>query len=84
MRTRFSALAAGLALSLSCALSQAADVLRVSAIPDEAPTELQRKFKPLGAYLEQQLGMKVEFVPVSPSSSRMTHKSGVSPAEATS
>ncbi|MFZ3025718.1 putative selenate ABC transporter substrate-binding protein [Pseudomonas sp.] len=65
MRTRFSALAAGLALSLSCALSQAADVLRVSAIPDEAPTELQRKFKPLGAYLEQQLGMKVEFVPVS-------------------
>ena len=65
MRTRFSALAAGLALSLSCALSQAADVLRVSAIPDEAPTELQRKFKPLGAYLEQQLGIKVEFVPVS-------------------
>jgi phosphonate transport system substrate-binding protein len=39
-------------------------VLRVSAIPDEAPTELQRKFKPLGAYLEQQTGMKVEFVPV--------------------
>jgi phosphonate transport system substrate-binding protein len=36
----------------------------VSAIPDEAPTELQRKFKPLGAYLEQKLGMKVEFVPV--------------------
>ena len=65
MRTRLSALAAGLALSLSCALSQAADVLRVSAIPDEAPTELQRKFKPLSAYLEQQLGMKVEFVPVS-------------------
>jgi phosphonate transport system substrate-binding protein len=26
-------------------------VLRVSAIPDEAPTELQRKFKPLGEYL---------------------------------
>jgi phosphonate transport system substrate-binding protein len=39
-------------------------VLRVSAIPDEAPTELQRKFKPLGAYLEQQTGMKVEFIPV--------------------
>ncbi len=65
MRNPFSALAAGLALCLSCALSHAADVLRVSAIPDEAPTELQRKFKPLGAYLEQQLGMKVEFVPVS-------------------
>jgi phosphonate transport system substrate-binding protein len=38
--------------------------LRVSAIPDEAPTELLRKFEPLGAYLEQQLGMKVQFVPV--------------------
>jgi len=39
-------------------------VLRVSAIPDEAPTELQRKFKPLGVYLAQETGMKVEFTPV--------------------
>ncbi|MBB5213231.1 putative selenate ABC transporter substrate-binding protein [Microbulbifer hydrolyticus] len=39
-------------------------VLRVSAIPDEAPTELLRKFKPLGSYLEQQLGLKVQFIPV--------------------
>uniref|UniRef100_UPI003F492214 putative selenate ABC transporter substrate-binding protein n=1 Tax=Cupriavidus yeoncheonensis TaxID=1462994 RepID=UPI003F492214 len=39
-------------------------VLKVSAIPDEAPTELQRKFAPLGKYLEQETGMKVEFVPV--------------------
>lgn len=39
-------------------------VLRVSAIPDEAPTELQRKFAPLGAYLEKETGMKVEFTPV--------------------
>ncbi|WP_300657160.1 putative selenate ABC transporter substrate-binding protein [Pseudomonas sp.] len=59
------ALAVGLALSFSAVFAQAADVLRVSAIPDEAPTELLRKFKPLGAYLEQQLDMKVEFVPVS-------------------
>jgi phosphonate transport system substrate-binding protein len=44
--------------------AQAQQVLRVSAIPDEAPTELQRKFKPLGNYLEQKLGVKVEFVPV--------------------
>jgi phosphonate transport system substrate-binding protein len=58
------ALAAGLALSVSAVLAQAAEVLKVSAIPDEAPTELLRKFKPLGAYLEQQLDMKVEFVPV--------------------
>jgi phosphonate transport system substrate-binding protein len=43
----------------------AQNVLRVSAIPDEAPTELQRKFAPLEQYLEQQIGMKVKFVPVS-------------------
>ncbi|VXC57573.1 Phosphonate transport system substrate-binding protein [Pseudomonas sp. 8Z] len=58
------ALAAGLALSVSATFTHAADVLKVSAIPDEAPTELLRKFKPLGAYLQQELGMKVEFVPV--------------------
>lgn len=39
-------------------------VLRVSAIPDEAPTELQRKFKPLGEYLSRALSMEVRFVPV--------------------
>lgn len=38
--------------------------LKVSAIPDEAPTELLRKFKPLGAYLEKQTGMKVDWIPV--------------------
>ncbi|HLT04676.1 MAG TPA: putative selenate ABC transporter substrate-binding protein [Pseudomonas sp.] len=58
-------LVASVALSLSATLAQAAEVLRVSAIPDEAPTELLRKFKPLGAYLEQQLGMPVKFQPVS-------------------
>ena len=41
------------------------NTLRVSAIPDEAPTELQRKFAPLGAYLEKETDMKVSFVPVS-------------------
>ncbi|MBI3286321.1 MAG: putative selenate ABC transporter substrate-binding protein [Burkholderiales bacterium] len=55
-------LAAGLFSFSSLAMAQ--QVLRVSAIPDEAPTELQRKFKPLGAYLEKKLGMKVEFTPV--------------------
>lgn len=38
--------------------------LKVSAIPDEAPTELQRKFAPLGNYLEKETGMKVEFIAV--------------------
>jgi len=39
-------------------------VLRVSAIPDEAPTELQRKFKPLGDYLSKATGIEVRFTPV--------------------
>jgi phosphonate transport system substrate-binding protein len=64
MLKRTLALAAAIALSTTSLLTQAADVLRVSAIPDEAPTELLRKFAPLGAYLEQQLGMQVEFTPV--------------------
>lgn len=38
--------------------------LKVSAIPDEAPTELQRKFTPLGVYLEKEIGMKIQFIPV--------------------
>ena len=38
--------------------------LRVSAIPDEAPTELQRKFKPLGDYLHKETGLEVQFTPV--------------------
>jgi phosphonate transport system substrate-binding protein len=41
-----------------------AETLRVSAIPDESPTELLRKFTPLGKYFEQELGMKVEWTPV--------------------
>ncbi len=57
------ALALG-ALSSPVALAQANGVLRVSAIPDEAPTELQRKFKPLGDYLKQETGLDVQFVPV--------------------
>lgn len=64
MFKRSLSLVAGLALCASAVTSFAAGVLRVSAIPDEAPTELLRKFKPLGAYLEQKIGMKVEFVPV--------------------
>lgn len=55
--------AAGLGL-LSTAQAQPTTVLRVSAIPDEAPTELQRKFKPLGDYLAQATGLPVQFTPV--------------------
>lgn len=64
------AVMAGLCLSVATAFISAPalaeqDVLRVSAIPDEAPTELLRKFEPLGAYLEKELDMKVSFQPVS-------------------
>ncbi|KZK27945.1 MULTISPECIES: putative selenate ABC transporter substrate-binding protein [Delftia] len=51
-------------LSSLPALAAEPAVLRVSAIPDEAPTELQRKFEPLGKYLSAQTGMKVVFTPV--------------------
>lgn len=51
-----------IALNSTPAIAQS--MLRVSAIPDEAPTELQRKFTPLGKYLERETGMKVEFIPV--------------------
>ena len=58
-----SALALGLAAT-PAAWSQPQTVLRVSAIPDEAPTELQRKFKPLGDYLKKETGLEVQFTPV--------------------
>ncbi len=37
---------------------------RITAIPDESPTELARKAAPLVRYLEQRLGVKAEYVPV--------------------
>lgn len=54
-------LAAGTAFT---GLAQAQAVFRVTAIPDESPTELARKAAPLVKYLESKLGMKVEFTPV--------------------
>ncbi len=53
-----------LALTLSVSLAQAQAVFKVTAIPDEAPTELARKAAPLVKFLEKALGMKVEFTPV--------------------
>jgi phosphonate transport system substrate-binding protein len=55
---------AGAALMGAPSAQAQSNVLRVSAIPDEAPTELQRKFKPLGDYLKAKTGMEVEFTPV--------------------
>ncbi|MDO9284482.1 MAG: putative selenate ABC transporter substrate-binding protein [Aquabacterium sp.] len=55
---------------MSCALiafgavAHAQQVFRMTAIPDESPTELARKAAPLVKYLEGKLAMKVEFTPV--------------------
>ena len=61
-------LAAATALTAITALAGVAHaqaVFKMTAIPDESPTELARKAVPLVKYLEQHLGMKVEFTPVS-------------------
>jgi phosphonate transport system substrate-binding protein len=55
---------------LTCALlafgtlTHAQQIFRMTAIPDESPTELARKAEPLIKYLEGKLGMKVEYTPV--------------------
>lgn len=51
-------------VTLFSALTFAQPVFKVTAIPDESPTELARKAAPLVKYLEKTLGMKVEFTPV--------------------
>ena len=53
------------AFAVVAGASHAQAVFKMTAIPDESPTELARKAVPLVKYLEQQLGMKVEFTPVS-------------------
>lgn len=62
------ALLAATALTAMTALTGAAHaqaIFKMTAIPDESPTELARKAAPLVKYLEQQLGLTVEFTPVS-------------------
>jgi phosphonate transport system substrate-binding protein len=54
----------GCALVLLGSLAQAQAVFKVTAIPDESPTELARKAAPLVKYLERILGRPVEFTPV--------------------
>lgn len=64
MKKAMHAFAAALMLVAAFA-AQAQQVFRVTAIPDESPTELARKAAPLMKYLEQKLGVKVEYTPVS-------------------
>lgn len=61
MFERIPILLCGIFLSASVC---AQGVLRISAIPDENPTELQRKFSKVAGYLEQEIGMKVQYTPV--------------------
>ncbi len=42
----------------------AADTLRLSAIPDEDPQELLRKYRPFTDYIAREVGTKVTFIPV--------------------
>lgn len=51
-------------LAAAAFAAQAQQVFRITAIPDESPTELARKAAPLAKYLEGKLGTKVEFTPV--------------------
>lgn len=55
-------LAACLATASLSAFSE--DVIRVSGIPDENPTELARKYQPMVEHLQKHLGAKVVYVPV--------------------
>jgi len=57
-------LAVTIGFSSAVTAATAIEPLKVSAIPDEAPTELVRKFQPLGAYLEQEIGRPIVFTPV--------------------
>lgn len=58
------ALVIGSSLLISAVSYAADDVIRVTGIPDENPTELARKNKPLVEYLERKLGKKVTYVAV--------------------
>ena len=64
MKTNLTRLTLALAFSVASLGAFAQGVLRVSAMPDEAPTELQRKFTPLGDYLKKETGLDVQFTPV--------------------
>jgi phosphonate transport system substrate-binding protein len=51
-------------LAFGLVAAHAQQVFRITAIPDESPTELARKAEPLVKYLEGKIGMKVEYIPV--------------------
>lgn len=53
-----------LAFAAGPAPAEGPEVLRISAIPDENPSELLRIYMPFAEYLSKELGVKVQFIPV--------------------
>jgi len=58
------AVSAILVISTAIGRADVPEVLRVSAIPDENPTELLRIYTPFVQYLARELRLKVQFTPV--------------------
>jgi phosphonate transport system substrate-binding protein len=57
----------GLLILMAAAVAEAGEIpatLRVSAIPDENPTELMRIYTPFAEYLQREIGIPVQFTPV--------------------
>jgi len=63
-RLKLSTLLLSLSLIGLTPAAHAEEVIRVSGIPDENPTELMRKYQPLVEHLQKHLGVKVVYVPV--------------------
>jgi phosphonate transport system substrate-binding protein len=64
MRTGLVVLALGLVLVGFAHAGEPVKELRVSAIPDENPTELTRIYAPFAEYLSRELNLKVTYIPV--------------------
>ena len=63
-RLTIAAVSAVLLIGAASGQADLPEVLRVSAIPDENPTELLRIYTPFAQYLARELGLKVQFTPV--------------------
>lgn len=57
-------LGATLLATATPAAADVPEVLRISAIPDENPSEMLRIYRPFAEYLARELGMPVRFIPV--------------------
>jgi phosphonate transport system substrate-binding protein len=64
MRTALFAWLLSLALAAPALAGEPLKELRVSAIPDENPTELARIYQPLAEYLAKEIGIPVRYTPV--------------------